>query len=264
MQTAQPRSNHREQEILRELRLAGGSCRIGYLAERLGVSDETVRRNIKALQAKSQVRKVHGGVLLAEDLTVTEQPFQARMRRNEAAKRRIAQRLAQMISDGDSLFMDIGSTTAYAAQALRNHRSLYVVTNSLAVANTLATINENRVFFAGGELRRHDGGAFGHDAISFVQRFNVQYAVFSTGAVNAQTGFMLHDLQESDLSGEVSARAQTCIVLADSEKFGRRAPIAVSNQHAFDILITEDTPPSGIAKMLERNDISLVLAKQER
>ena len=88
------RSNHREQEILKELRLAGGSCRVGYLAERLGVSDETVRRNIKALQEKSKVRKVHGGVLLAEDLTLTEQPFQARMDVNAVAKRQIAGRLA--------------------------------------------------------------------------------------------------------------------------------------------------------------------------
>ncbi len=264
MPSTQPRSNHREQEILRELRLAGGSCRVGYLAERLGVSDETVRRNIKALQAKSQVRKVHGGVLLAEDLTITEQPFQARMQRNEGAKRRVAEKLAQMISDGDSLFMDIGSTTAYAAQALRNHRNLYVVTNSLAVAGTLATINDNRVFFAGGELRRHDGGAFGQDAIEFIRRFNVQYAVFSTGAVNAQIGFMLHDMQEADLSREAAARAQTCIVLADGEKFGRRAPIAVSNQQDFDILITDTAPPDDIVRMLDDNDISLVLAKQER
>lgn len=256
------RSNHREQEILNELRLAGGSCRVGYLAERLGVSDETVRRNIKALQAKSQVRKVHGGVLLSEDLTLTEQPLQARMRRNADPKRQLARKLAEMIADGDSLFLDIGSTTAYAAQALAGHRNLYVVTNSLAVANTLASINNNRVFFAGGELRRHDGGSFGHDAISFVQRFNVQYAVFSAGAINAESGFMLHDIQEADLSRAVNAR--TRIVLADSAKFDRGAPIAVSDQNGIDILITDAAPTTGITDMLDRHDISLVLANKEQ
>ena len=255
------KSNHREQEILREIRRSGGSCRVGYLAERLGVSDETVRRNIKALQAKSLVRKVHGGVLLSEDLTLTEQPFQARMRRNATAKQRLAAKLAEMIEDGDSLFLDIGSTTAYAAQALTGHRNLYVVTNSLAAANTLATINENRVFLAGGELRPHDGGSFGQDAISFIRRFNVQYAVFSAGAINGDVGFMLHDIQEADLSREAAERAQTRIVLADSDKFGRRAPIAVANQPDLDILITESRPPHAIEGLLERLDISVVLAE---
>jgi DeoR family transcriptional regulator, glycerol-3-phosphate regulon repressor len=259
--TAKPiHSSHREPEILKELRLAGGACRIGYLAEKLGVSDETIRRNIKALQRNAQVRKVHGGVLLAEDLTLTEQPFQARLDKNAPAKRQLAAKLAEMISDGDSLFLDIGSTTAYAAQALLGHRNLYIVTNSLTVANTLATRNNNRVFFAGGELRPHDGGAFGQDAIAFIRRFNVQYAVFSVGAVNAGAGFMLHDIQEADLSRQAAMAAQTCIVLADAEKFDRRAPIVIARPASIDILITNTPPSDEIRTMLARNEISLVLA----
>ncbi len=252
-------SNHREQEILRELRLAGGSSRIGYLAGRLGVSDETIRRNIKSLAARSLVRKVHGGVLLAENLTVTEPPFQSRMDQNSGVKQRLAQRVREMIKDGDSLFLDIGSTTAYVAQALRHHRNLYIVTNSLAVAHILTARNNNRVFLAGGELRSHDGGAFGLDAINFIRRFNVQYAVFSVGAINAGIGFMLHDVQEADLSREAAARAQTRIVVADSEKFGQRAPVAVQDPAQFDILVTDKVPSGDIADMLARNEITTLL-----
>jgi DeoR family glycerol-3-phosphate regulon repressor len=259
MQTADVHSNHREQEILRELRLAGGSCRIGFLAQRLGVSDETIRRNIKALARRALVRKVHGGVLLADHLTLTEQPFTARMDENAAAKQLLAETAAAMIRDGDSLFLDIGSTTAYVARALRNHRGLYVVTNSVAVANALATRNGNRVFQAGGELRAHDGGAFGLDAIRFIRRFNVQYAILSVGAIDAEAGFMLHDIQEADLSHEAAGRAQTRIVVADAEKFGRRAPITVEDPTAFDFLVTDKAPAPDIAAMLERNDISVVL-----
>ncbi len=260
--TQKPKPNHREQEILDEIRLAGGSCRVGYLAEKIGVSDETVRRNIKALQARALVRKVHGGVLLSEDMTLTEQPFQTRMREAAGVKRRIARRLAAMIPDGASLFLDIGTTTAYAAQALRARKGLYVVTNSLAAASTLATINGNRVFFPGGELRSHDGGAFGHEAIRFVSRFNVQYAVLSAGAINSDTGFMLHDLNEAELARAAAARAQTRIVLADSSKFGQRAPITLPDQDHLDILITDAQPASGIAKMLEARDIALILAPE--
>lgn len=264
MQDPPEHSNHREQQILRELRLAGGSSRVGFLASRLGVSDETIRRNIKTLAARSLVRKVHGGVLLAENLTVIEPPFQSRMDQNAGTKQRLAQRVAEMISDGDSLFLDIGSTTAYVAQALRHHRDLYIVTNSLAVAHTLTARNNNRVFLAGGELRPHDGGAFGIDAINFIRRFNVQYAVFSVGAINANIGFMLHDIQEADLSCEAALRAQTRIVVADSDKFGKRAPIAVKDPSQFDILVTDLAPSSEIAEMLGHNEISTLLPDRQQ
>ena len=259
MQEVTDTSNQREQEILRELRLAGGLSRVSFLANRLGVSDETIRRNIKSLASRSLVRKVHGGVLLSESLTVTEQPFQLRMDQNSGIKQRLAQKVAEMIVDGDSLFLDIGSTTAYVAMALRNHQNLYIVTNSLAVSHALATRNNNRVFFAGGELRPHDGGSFGLNAINFIRRFNVRYAVFSIGAINADIGFMLHDIQEADLSREAAARAQTRIIVADSGKFGQRAPIAVEDQSQFDILITDQVPGDDIAAMLADNSISTVL-----
>ncbi|HIP24598.1 MAG TPA: DeoR/GlpR transcriptional regulator, partial [Rhodobacteraceae bacterium] len=69
-------ASQREQEILRELRLAGGSSRITYLARRLDVSDETIRRNIKSLEAKGLAEKNHGGVILTETVLHSEQPFQ--------------------------------------------------------------------------------------------------------------------------------------------------------------------------------------------
>ena len=122
-------------------------------------------------------------------------------------------------------------------------------------------VNGNRVFFCGGELRSHDGGAFGQQAVDFVSRFNVQYAVLSAGAINADTGFMLHDLNEADLTRAAAARARTRIVLADAAKFDQRAPITMAGQNDIDMLITEAGVPQAIANMLERREIALVTAK---
>ncbi len=258
----QPRGNHREREILDEVRLAGGAARIHFLAERLGVSEETIRRNVKALEAGGQVHKVHGGVYLAEPQD--EQPFRQRMDENPDAKRRIAAEVASIVRDGDSLFLDIGSTTAYIAQALQRHNELFVVTNSVVVAHTLAARNDNRVFMAGGELRGHDGGAFGHGAIDFVRGFTVRYAVLSVGAINADSGFMLHNMQEAEFSRAVMGQAQTRMVAADSAKFGRWAPIVVADASSFDMLVADEAPPEAIATMLKRADIELVLAGDTR
>jgi len=250
-------TNQREQEILREIRLAGGSCRIGFLARQLNVSDETIRRNIKTLESGGLVKKVHGGVSLAGMVSVVEPPFQRRMDRNTEVKKMLAAKVAQVIENGDSLFLDVGSTTAYVAQALQNHQDLYIVTNSITVAHMLTARNNNRVFLAGGELRTLDGAAFGQDALSFIQRFNVQYAVMSPAAINARSGFMLYDIQEADISHVAIQQAQTSIIVADSPKFGLRAPVPIQSPQKFDILITDAEPDGGIASMLERNDISL-------
>lgn len=250
-------TNQREEEILRELQLAGGSCRVRYLADRLNVSNETIRRNIRTLEETGIVRKVHGGVHLVED--VTEPPLRSRMRTHADEKERLGAAVADTISDGDSLFLDIGSTTAYVANALRDRSNLFVVTNSIYVANVLASRNGNRVFLAGGELRSHDGGAFGAEALDLIARLNVQFAVLSVGAINAESGFMLHDLAEADLAAVAARNAQVRIAVADSDKFGKRAPVSISPQVKFDVLYTDAPPPEAITRMLHTQDTSLVV-----
>jgi DeoR family glycerol-3-phosphate regulon repressor len=248
---------HRESEILDALKVEG-SCRIHELAGRLNVTEETIRRNVKRLAAQGLVRKLHGGVELAEP--VQELSFAHRMGENPGAKMRVARRLADLIRNGDSLILDIGSTTAFVARALRAHRNLMVVTNSLAVAQTLACTNNNRVFLAGGELRSHDAGAFGHEAHAFIRQFQVDHAVLSVAAINAQRGFMLFDMQEAEFSRAVMARATRTIVAADATKFGRSAPIQIAAPQAVDVLVTDEAPPGDVAAMLSEAGIETVVA----
>lgn len=249
---------HRGREILEALRDCGGSIRTGLLAVRLGVSEETVRRNVKRLAAEGLVNKVHGGVHLTEH--GAEPSFQQRMTRNIELKRRIATRVAGLIGSGASLFLDIGSTTAVIARTLRAHRDLFVVTNSVEAAHLLAARHGNRVFMAGGELRSHDGGAFGAEALAFVQRFQVDFAVFSAAAIDAASGFMLHDLQEAEFSRAIMSRARTRIVAADSTKFGKQAPIIVGDPTEVDLLVTDAPPDQTLAAALATWSVEVVTA----
>ena len=251
-------STHREMEILDELKVSG-SCRIHELARRLEVSEETIRRNVKKLADRGLVRKVHGGVYLPE--AVQEASFAQRMDENPDAKRLIAAEVARLIEDGDSLILDIGSTTAYVARALRGHHDLFVVTNSVAVAQILATRNNNRVFMAGGELRAHDAGAFGREALAFVRQFSVHYAILSAAAIDAETGFMLFDLQEAEFSREIIQRAERSIIAADATKFGRRAPVRIDDPSVIDTLVTDAAPPAEISDFLQEAGVNLVIAE---
>jgi DeoR family transcriptional regulator, glycerol-3-phosphate regulon repressor len=247
----------REAHLL-DLLKSDGQARVQDLARRLNVTEETIRRTVRRLEGRGLVKKVHGGVHLRD--WGPEASFALRLGLNPAPKRRIAARLAALIPDGASLFLDVGSTTAFVAQALRDHRELLVVTNSLSVAQTLASRNGNRVFMAGGELRAHDGGAFGAEALTFVRQFRVAHAILSAAAVDARAGFMLQDMREAEFSRAIIAQADEAIIAADATKFGETAPIRITDPKAIRRLVTDAPPPEDIAAMLAGAGVETILA----
>ncbi|PTE15373.1 DeoR/GlpR family DNA-binding transcription regulator [Pseudogemmobacter blasticus] len=250
-------SSPRERAILGLLEETG-TGRVDDLARRLGVTGETVRRALKRLEAAGRVARVHGGAHLKD--WGTEPSFGQRMQVNPGAKRRIAEAVARMLPDGASVFLDVGSTTAYVAQALRVRRELLVVTNSLPVAQALAGVNGNRVFMAGGELRAHDGGAFGAEALDFLRQFRVGHAILSVAAVNATSGFLLQDLREAEFSRTMIGQADQVIVAADASKFGHGAPIAVAPPGRFHHLVTDAPPDAALARFLADNGLRVTVA----
>lgn len=247
----------RERAILDRL-MQTGSARISDLSSALAVSDETVRRSLKRLENMGSVTRVHGGAHLRD--WGAEPGFTQRLGIDPDAKRRIAARLAGLIDHGASLFLDVGSTTAYVAQALRDHRELLVVTNSLAVAQALAGRGGNRVFMAGGELRPHDGGAFGAEAMAFVRQFRVRHAILSAVAMDGRTGFMLNDLREAEFSRAIIDCAEVATIVADSTKFGRSAPVRIAPPDAFHRLVTDAPPKGPLAALLSSAGIEVILA----
>ncbi len=237
----------RHGEILRLLQ-EEGMVTIASLADRLEVSLETVRRDVKPLTDSGAVLKMHGAIGLPS--MAGEAPFERRMRENADAKRAIARMVAQTIRDGESVMLDTGTTTSFLARELLGRRRLTVVTNSSDIARTLATVNGNRVHMAGGELRSDSGAAFGVSAIEFVSRFSVDHAVISAGAVDAATGIMDHDLAEAEFARVVLARGQRSVVITDHTKFGRRGLVQVCNFNAVQELATDRPPPPEVAAAL--------------
>ena len=247
----------RQSEILKLVRQRE-SCTIAELAERLEVSDETIRRNVKPLVSEGLVLKVHGGIILPHRFR--EPPIQRRMLDNRDAKERIAALVAQQVQDGDSLVLDTGSTTIYVARALSEHSNLVVVTNSTRIAGTLAAGIENRVFLAGGELRSHDAAAFGAETVDFIRRFRVRHAILSMGALHAAHGFMDYYLCEAEFSRAAMAQAERCIVAADSSKFDHSTLVRVCPLDAVDLLVTDSLPGPDLTRGLEAAGVAIHVA----
>ncbi len=251
--------NHskRHGEILKLLQ-EEGTITIASLANRLGVSLETVRRDVKPLTGEGTVLKMHGAIGLPS--MVGEAPFERRMRENAEAKRAIARLVAATIRDGESVMLDTGTTTSFLARELLGHRRLTVVTNSSDIARTLATVNGNKVYMAGGELRSDSGAAFGVSAIEFVSRFSVDHVVISAGAVNATMGVMDYVLEEAEFARVVLARGARSVVVTDHTKFGRQGLVQVCGLDGFTELATEAPPPADIAAALESAGTRLLIA----
>lgn len=250
----------RRQEILR-LVAERQSCRVIDLARELSVSDETIRRDVKRMVGEGLVSKVHGGVLLADPLSEPE--FHQRLVQHVEAKKRIAELAAQQVRNGDSIMLDTGSTTAFVARALRHHRNLLVVTNSVDIARTLATRNGNRVYMAGGELRAGDGAALGASAITFIEQFRVRLVLLSIGAIDLQDGMMDYNLDEAEFSRVAMQRADRTVIVADHSKFGRRALVTVAGLDAAQMLISDRPPPPAFLERLQRSEAIVLVANKQ-
>jgi len=252
--------NHskRHGEILRLVQEAG-TITIAELASKLDVSLETVRRDVKPLTRDGSVLKMHGAIGVPS--LVGEAPFERRMRENAEAKRAVAKAVAATIRDGDSIMLDTGTTTSFLARELQSRRRLTVITNSSDIARTLATVNGNKVYMAGGELRSDSGAAFGASAVEFVSRFSVNHAVITTGAVDAAMGIMDYDLEEAEFARMVLSRGARRLVVTDHTKFGRQGLVQVCGFDGIGELYTDREPPADITAALDAADTALVIAK---
>lgn len=239
----------------------GGVCRVTDLAVLLGVSGETVRRDIKLMASEGLVRKVHGGVALLDQ--AGEPAFRQRLRENAQAKKAIAEYAASEVHDGDSIMLDTGSTTAYVAEALLVHRDLTVITNSVDIANTLAMRNGNRVFMAGGELRADDGAVLGGGAVAFIGQFRAHIAFLSVGAIDIEDGLMDYYMSEAEFSRMVIERAERTIVVADRSKLGLRALVRIAGFDAIDTLVTDSEPYPAFAKKLQHDEVTVIVATKK-
>lgn len=234
-----------------------GTVSIAALADRLRVSAETVRRDLRPLAARGTVVRMHGAVGLAG--ATGEAPFQRRMSENAEAKQRIARAAAAMIRNGDSLLLDTGTTTSFVARALRGHERLDVITNSTDAARILSGRPGNRVYLVGGHMNGDSGAVLGADAIAAVTGFRADHAVISAGAVSPR-GIMDFEPEEAAFARALLGCGRHRTVVTDAGKFGREALVVVCDLQGIDVLVTDGDPPPNLAQALAQAGVRVILA----
>jgi len=228
--------SQRQHEILSFLR-SGRSLSVAALATALGVSDETVRRELRTLEDQGAILREHGGARMATP--TLEGPLAHRMERNAEAKLRIARSAARFVTDGSIVFIDSGTTSIFTARQLVERRSLTVITNSLQVASDLGGINNNRLFLAGGEMDNEYRAFSDQEAQRYVQGFTPHLAILSVGGIDVDRGLMDFHPGEAAMSRIAYATSKRVLLGADASKFGRCGLARTAGLEQVDILVTD-------------------------
>ncbi|MDP2740975.1 MAG: DeoR/GlpR family DNA-binding transcription regulator [Pseudorhodobacter sp.] len=237
--------NFRQSEIL-GLARSEGRVVVEDLAERFGVTVQTIRRDLGELSDAGQLERVHGGAMPRGGMANIG--YEERRRMNAAAKAAIGRACAAAIPHNSSLFLNLGTTTEAVARALLAHDNITVITNNINVANILAASDACEVLLTGGTLRRSDGGLVGPLTARFVEQFKVDYAVIGTSALDADGDLLDFDLAEVGVSQTILRQARAAFLVADTSKLARRAPVRIASLADIDLWVTDAPPPAGLAQ----------------
>jgi DeoR family transcriptional regulator of aga operon len=236
------------------LRLVRGADRISLneLADRLGVSLMTVRRDLDELQAQGLVQRVRGGaVSLATP--AEEAGFTARGPWQAATKQRIGAAAAELIQPGQTILLDAGTTTAALAGSLAARAPLTVAVLSLQAAERLADKPGIRLLIMGGESRPGERSLVGHLTLRMLQELWFDTFLMSIGAVHQELGWSEFSMEDATVKQQALCRADQTIVVADSTKLGVRAFARVAGLADVNTFVTDDPGPGSAQETL--NDI---------
>lgn len=230
---------HERQKIILKMIVEKGAVTVSELCEQLGVSDMTIRRDLSTLEQASLLRRIHGGAVSARGRSY-EPPVLTRIQEARSAKRSIGHFAASLVHEGDSLAIDIGTTTLELAHHLTNLRDITVLTNSLPIANIMNDQPGIRLMLCGGIVRPGEHSLVGPVAAYTFSRFYVDKAFIGIGGVDLDAGLTEYNLEDAEIKRHMINNSQRCVLLTDSRKFGLKTFASVAPLNVVDEIVTDD------------------------
>lgn len=249
-------TNFRQREIL-DLARKDGKVTVDGLAELYDVTVQTIRRDLSDLADSGRLDRVHGGAVIPSG--VVNIVYDERRRLNEGGKKAIAVACAASIPHGASVFMNIGTSTEAVARELLDHENLLVVTNNMNIANILATNRSCEIILTGGVLRRTDGGLVGMLTAEMVKQFKFDFSVLGCSAIDEDGDLLDFDDQEVLVSRSAIQRSRKVMIVADHDKFTRKAPLTICSLSDVGTLYTDRELPKQLIVDCQRWGTDVVI-----
>ena len=252
----------RREEMLRLL-LAEGEVEIAPLAQMFDVSEMTIRRDLEALEAEGHARRVRRGAITTVSRSY-EPPFALRTTMATDAKRAIGRAAADLVDDGDSIIIDVGSTTLELARNVHGRRGLTVLTTSLPIAFELGRSAEIRVIMTGGEVRPEEFSLTGSQAEAGFEGLNCDVAFLGVAGLHAERGVTEYNIEDARVKQAAAKAARRCVVLADATKLGKVTFAGVAPITAVDVLITDAPPDHPVVEATREAGIEVLSLSAEK
>ncbi|MGG6309347.1 DeoR/GlpR family DNA-binding transcription regulator [Paenibacillus macerans] len=257
-------SEERKRVIMEHLKQQG-QVKVPELSHLFTVSEETVRRDLVLLEKDGLAKRVYGGAVLTK-LTSYEPPYLQRQMVKAEEKERIGRAAAELIESGDTIAIDIGTTTLEMAKAIAGRERLTILTNSLAVAyHLMESLNSGRfsgkIFVVGGELNPEQQSMSGTIGESVMSQFRVDKAFISVGGISVERGISDYDINETGMSRRMIEAAYRTIVLADESKLDKEAFVEITPLAKIHAIVSDAAPPKEWLPTLRNHHIQWIEAK---
>jgi len=248
----------RQEEIVNAVRQRG-SVTVEDLAASLGVTLQTVRRDVRVLAEAGLIARFHGGV--RTPVSTTENiAYRQRQLLNAEGKQRIARAIASAVPDGCSMIINIGTTNEAVARELVHRKNLRVITNNLNVASILADNPDCEVIVAGGVVRGRDHGIIGEATVEFIRQFRVDIGLIGISSIELDGTLRDFDYREVTVARTIVEHSREIWLAADRSKFGRHAMVELGHVSQVDMLFTDQEPPADFATLLAEAGVECRIA----
>jgi DeoR family glycerol-3-phosphate regulon repressor len=249
----------RHRQLLDHLRKHGDTS-VEVLASLLGVTAQTIRRDIRELGDAGLLARYHGGVGIPAASTVENIDYAERRVMNSDAKRRIGELAATCIEHGRSLIINIGTTTEEVSKALLQHEGIRVVTNNLNVASILSNNPQAEVIVAGGLVRKRDRGIVGEATIDFMRQFKVDVGIIGISGIELDGTLLDYDYREVRVTQAIIEQSREVWLVADHTKFGRHALVRMGNIGQIDKFFTDLPLPPEMQQAFDDAGVEVMVA----
>ena len=228
-----------------------GRVSVTDVAERFGVTTETVRRDLALLERAGMLRRVHGGAVPVGALSLMEPGLGERHGTRAEQKRKIAAAALDLLPEADgSVVLDGGSTTAALADLLPAERRLLVATNSVPIAVRLSSVPGITLHVLGGRVRGVTQTAVGESTVRALENLRLDVAFLGANGITARHGFSTPDETEAATKQAMARAASRTVVLADSSKLGREHLVRFAAVDDVDVLVTDaEADPETVAAL---------------
>jgi DeoR family glycerol-3-phosphate regulon repressor len=238
----------RQHAILQQAK-DNGFVMIDAVAAQLGVTTQTIRRDITVLCEEGVLSRFHGGA--AFQSSTANIPYEARRGSFQKEKELIASMVVDEIGNGSSVFLDIGTTAEAVARKLRERKELRILTNNLNVVSIFADREDSAITVVCGTLRHRDLAINGEAAAEFVARFHLDFSILGVVALTEEGDILDFSIDEAGLTQAILKCGRRSFVVADHSKFGRPAIVKVAHLDQVDTLFTDSLPAKNWSNLAE-------------